>query len=174
MHHLHAGLPILPLVIRFLPWADLRRFARALRCDDESSTEEGRLLRQHMQGRRVTRFVENTYRSAPWRDHGEGQHPLDENSTYDQRRAMRWIRSDVGRRYDLRILSRFMAQNDIYRRRDPRATARHLVRQFPGATVAMRERRATLAEIVEASNSRWDLLPLVRTLDHHEIVDHGI
>lgn len=166
MHrHMHAGLPILPLVLRYLPWADLRRFARTLR----GGEREERLLRQHVQGRRVARFVAAMHRSAPWRD--TKAHPLGD---YNPGRATMWSRSHVGYQYDRRLLLRFMAQDDVYRRRDARTTARDLVRRFPGATPQVRHRRLALAEVAEASNSRWDLLPLVRTLNHDEITDHGI
>ena len=112
MHrHMHAGLPILPLVLRYLPWADLRRFARTLR----GGEREERLLRQHVQGRRVARFVAAMHRSAPWRD--TKAHPLGD---YNPGRATMWSRSHVGYQYDRRLLLRFMAQDEVYRRRDAR------------------------------------------------------
>lgn len=126
-------------------------------------------MQKHVQGRRVARFVAATHRCAPWRD--TNVHPLGD---YDPRQMRMWTRSHVGYQYDRRLLLRFMTQSDEYRRRDARTIARDLVRRFPGATPQVRHERLALAEVAQASNSRWDLLPLVRTLDHHEIAEHGI
>jgi hypothetical protein len=173
---LHAGLPVLPLVLRCLTSRDMRALRAATRrrrsaAAAETATPEAAIWRRHLGGRVVGRFMVSLHRSAPWRN--DDGHPLDVGPL-DSRRMRRWMRAAVGHRYDRHALQRFVAQDAAYRRRPAAQVAEDLLGAFPGMTVAQRARRQELAERARATGSRWPLVQFVGTMTHFEIVSHGI
>ena len=129
---LHAGLPVLPLVLRCLTSRDMRALRTATQrrrsAAAETATPEAAIWRRHLGGRVVGRFMVSLHRSAPWRN--DDGHPLDAGPL-DSRRMRRWIRAAVGHRYDRHALQRFVAQDAACRRR-PAAQVPRTCCAFPG------------------------------------------